>query len=104
MAQNNNQKEFFRVYIRNREGILLQEEIKTLSSSNEKGPFDILGEHENFISIIKDFLVVRKKDGTKQEIKIDSGVIKVYTNEVWVYIGILSHLTAQAETTTRKKH
>ncbi|MFH1536278.1 MAG: hypothetical protein ABIC96_04420 [Patescibacteria group bacterium] len=84
-------KKYFSVIIRNRERILIQEEVKSLSSINEKGPFDILGEHENFISIIKEHLIIEKKDGTKQEIKFDNGIVKVYANEVQVYIGILSH-------------
>lgn len=83
-------KEYFSIIIRGREKILVQGEIKSLSSVNEKGPFDILGQHENFISLIKEYLIVGKKDGTKQEIKFDNGIVKVDTNQVQVYIGILS--------------
>lgn len=62
--------------------------VKTVSSYNEKGPFDILSEHENFISLIKQKIVIHKLDNKIQEFKIDNGVLRVYKNEVNIYIGI----------------
>ena len=76
--------------VRERERVLFEGEASALSSFNERGLFDILPEHTNFISLIKDFLVVHKLDGTQSEIKIKDGVLKVYKNRVWVYLGILS--------------
>lgn len=73
-----------------------------VSSYNDKGPFDILSEHENFITIIKKKLVIfpiqtspsRVSRGTdsgpsgKMEWDIDQGVLKVRENKVNVFFGI----------------
>ena len=76
------------VSIRNRQGVLFSGTVKAVSSYNDKGPFDILAEHENFISLIKQKIVIHKNDNKTEEFKIDNGVLRVYKNEVNVYIGI----------------
>lgn len=66
-----------------------------VSSYNDRGPFDILSEHENFITIIKKKLVIfpfqtsgsSSKD-SKMEWDIDQGVLKVRENKVNVFFGI----------------
>lgn len=85
-------KNFIRVVIRNRENILFDEEITAISSYNEKGLFDVLPLHANFISIIKDALILHKGGKDKQEMKIDGGVLRVHENQVHIYLGLLSHL------------
>ena len=76
------------LYIRNKQGILFEGTVKAVSSYNDKGLFDILGKHENFISLIKYKIVIYKNNKEKQEIKIDSGVLRVYKNKVDIYVGI----------------
>ena len=78
------------VTIKNRKGVLVQEEVKAVSSINDKGIFDILPEHANFISIIKDNITLHKKDGSKNEMKISKGVLRVYQNQI--------HIGKQSET------
>ncbi|MEK7526187.1 MAG: hypothetical protein AAB546_01765 [Patescibacteria group bacterium] len=74
--------------VRDRTTTLFNGEIKNLSSVNEKGKFDILGEHANFISIVKEKLIVRLLDGKQQEIPIDQGVLKVRENKIVIFLGI----------------
>lgn len=74
--------------IRNRQGIVFNEEVKALSSINERGPFDVLPEHANFISIIKENLIIHKKEGSKQEMKIPSGILRVHENRIEVYLEV----------------
>lgn len=81
-------KDTISVIIRNRKGIVLEEEVKAVTSFNEKGVFDVLPEHANFISIIKDNLTIHKKGGEKKEIKINQGILKVYENEINIYLDI----------------
>jgi F0F1-type ATP synthase epsilon subunit len=76
------------ITIKNRQGSLLSDTVKAVSSLNDKGPFDILPEHENFISLIKQKIIVHKNDNKTEEFKIDNGVLRVYKNEVNIYIGI----------------
>jgi len=74
----------------NRQGILFSGRVKAVSSYNEKGLFDILSEHENFISLIYEKIVIHKNDNQEEQIKIESGVLRVYKNKVDIYVGILS--------------
>lgn len=78
------------VVIQNRDGILVEEDIKALTSLNHKGTFDILPLHENFISLIKDFIILHKKNGESKEIKITEGVLEVENNKITVFLDIFS--------------
>jgi F0F1-type ATP synthase epsilon subunit len=76
------------ISIRNKQGLIFKDKVKAVSSYNEKGLFDILPEHENFISLIKEKIVIHKNDDQKEEIKIGSGVLRAYENNVNIYVGI----------------
>lgn len=76
------------VVVRTKEGVIFQNKVKAVTSYNEKGPFDILPEHENFISLINQHLVIHTLDGKQNEIKVDTAVIKVYKNEVHIFLGL----------------
>ena len=78
------------VTVRNRTQILFSEFVKSLTSKNDTGIFDILPEHANFISLIGGSLVLRKLDGQKQEIPLRNGVIKVKDNAIYCYIDLIS--------------
>ncbi len=58
------------ISIVNGEGVVFEGEAKALSSYNEGGIFDVLPMHANFISIIKQAVVVHHHSGEKKEIKI----------------------------------
>lgn len=75
--------------IRDRNNLLFQGEVKAISSFNDKGPFDILPQHANFISIIKKNIVIHVSTKEKKQIELESGILKVRDNNVEVYLGIL---------------
>lgn len=75
--------------IRKRERILFDGEVKSFTSYNTRGTFDVLYEHANFISIISNNCVIRKIDGTVSNIKIEEGIVRVKENKVTVYLGIM---------------
>ena len=77
------------VSVRDRSGILFEGEAEAVSSVNEKGPFDILPLHANFISIISRTLALHIKSNVRKEIPIQKGVLIVRENRVEVYLGIL---------------
>lgn len=68
--------------------ILFEGEIESLSSVNDTGKFDVLQEHANFISLIRDYLVITEKGGRTQEMKIGSGILKVLDNKANIYLGV----------------
>lgn len=74
--------------IRSKQGILFKDTVKALTSYNEKGVFDILPEHANFISIIKEKIIIHKNLNQNQEMKIENGVLRVYKNKVNIYVGV----------------
>lgn len=75
--------------IRKREKVLFEGEIKSFTSHNTRGTFDVLYKHANFISIINRNCVIRKLDGSVNEIKIEEGIIRAHDNKVTVYLGIM---------------
>jgi len=76
------------VQVKSPENIVFEGEADAITSVNERGRFDVLPFHANFISIIKDVLVVREKGGKMNEIKIDGGVIKANENKIFIFLGI----------------
>jgi len=74
--------------IRSREGIIYHGEIKSLTSVNEQGRFDILAGHANFISLIKEILIIRETTGEAKEIKITDGILRVDKKKVEIYLGL----------------
>ena len=76
------------VSVRNREKIIYDSAALAVSSVNEKGIFDILPEHINFITMIKDSLTIHKPDKTDQEYKIRTGLMRVQRNVVEIYVGL----------------
>lgn len=75
--------------VRKWEKVLFEGEVKSFTSLNERGVFDVLGQHANFISLINKSCVIRKTDGTTSEIKIKEGIVHVLDNRVTVYVGIM---------------
>ena len=71
-----------------RQAVLFEGEVKTVSSVNDTGIFDVLEQHTSFISLIKDKLVIHTLDGKEQEMKIQDGIMRVYKNEVSVFLGL----------------
>ena len=77
------------VTIRDREGTLFEGKAEAVSSFNEKGPFDILPLHANFISLITNSVVLRVPGAAPREISLKTGILKAKENRVEVYVGIL---------------
>jgi F0F1-type ATP synthase epsilon subunit len=80
-------EELISVKIQNLEEIVFEGEVKGISSVNEQGLFDVISLHTNFITLIKEKIILHKNGGD-QEIKVDSGVLKVYENKIYVFLGI----------------
>lgn len=61
----------------------------SLSAVNDTGPFDILPEHHNFISLLNACdLVVRTVANGDQKIRISGGLIHVKADEVIVFLDV----------------
>ncbi|MGD9128891.1 MAG: hypothetical protein PVJ09_00130 [Candidatus Woesebacteria bacterium] len=71
-------------------GLILEEEVDAISSENEEGVFDVLPQHSNFISIIKNKLILHKNKKKFKEIKLDLGVIRLIANQAKIYLDLES--------------
>ena len=76
-----------RVIIKNRENTLFDGQVSAISSFNDVGLFDILPMHENFISLIKDKIILHRSEKQK-EVKISQGVLKVREHKVNIYLDL----------------
>lgn len=79
-----------RLYLRviNREKVVYDGEVESVSSVNDKGEFDVLALHSRFISIIQDRLVIRELDGSVVEQKVEKGIMRVHEKGVQVFLGL----------------
>ena len=82
-----NVKQFY-IKITNPEGLVYGGNAISVSSTNDTGPFDVLYMHTNFITIIKEKLILRTSEGDVKEYKLDTGILRTAENVVDVYLGI----------------
>lgn len=71
-----------------RQGILFDSEVDSLTSKNTEGTFDVLRQHAQFISIIKEKIIIRNINGKIQEVPVDNAVMRVKGELVQVFLGI----------------
>lgn len=74
------------VVVRNKDNILFSGDVFAITSVNDKGIFDILPQHENFISLIKDTVTIHKTRKENQEIHIENGILRVSKDKVYIYV------------------
>ncbi len=59
---------------------------KSFSSVNEKGTFDILPAHENFVSVISGPIVIEDEGGVKKQFTVENAVVEASGNLVKVFV------------------
>ncbi|HIA91983.1 TPA: hypothetical protein EYO12_02595 [Candidatus Saccharibacteria bacterium] len=69
--------------------VFYEGEAESVSALNKTGPFDILGGHANFLSILEPCEVLVRKDKDHEEkIPVEFGVIHVNANAVTVFVDV----------------
>ncbi len=76
------------VIVRDRKGVVWEGEATAVTGRNIAGPFDVLPQHANFISIISKKLVIKTADKKNREFNVESGILQVRENKVMVYLGV----------------
>ena len=88
-SNNNNDNELtLDVYVRSRTKNYFQGSARSLTATNKTGQFDILPMHANFITMVKDWVIVDKGLSTEKKIEFTSAVISVNGNHLDVYVGV----------------
>lgn len=78
----------FHLKIVAKDGILFEGDIKSLTSYNSKGRFDILAFHANFISIIFKSIRIVDVKGNSKEMTIEKALLRNRQNNTEIYLGI----------------
>jgi F0F1-type ATP synthase epsilon subunit len=78
----------FHLKIVAKDGILFDGDIKSLTSYNDNGKFDILAFHANFISIIYKSIKIVDVRGQEKEMTIEKALLKNRQNNLEIYLGI----------------
>lgn len=77
-----------RTVVRDTQTIIFDGEVDRISSFNEIGRFDIFPMHANFISIIRQQIVLYNKNQKVKELPVEQAIIKVKQDVVHVFLGI----------------
>lgn len=76
------------VTMKSREKEFFEGEAKSVTSSNDDGVFNVLPQHANFITMIKDFVKIGLEDGESKDFEISSGVLRVYEGKVDIFLTV----------------
>jgi F0F1-type ATP synthase epsilon subunit len=76
------------VSIKNKKEQLYLGEASSITSKNDRGVFDILPYHVNFITLIYDFIVIDRDLPTEKRYEMDNGILYTISNKVEIYIGL----------------
>ena len=79
---------YLEVNVRSRKKSYFTGSAASLTSLNDKGEFDILPQHANFISLIKDYITLGKGAKEEQKFTISTGVLRVERNKVDVFLNV----------------
>lgn len=75
--------------VRNREKIVVDQDIKALSGYNQKGIFDILPSHSNFISLVDNKIIFFDLQGKELQMGLTKAIMRVENNMIDIYLDIL---------------
>ncbi len=77
------------ISIRSRNDVVFAGKIWTLTSYNDTGEFDVLPQHANFVTLIKDVIILNKSRQDEKKIEVKSGgLMNVEQDRIDVYLGI----------------
>jgi F0F1-type ATP synthase epsilon subunit len=76
------------VNVRSRSKNFFEGTAKTVTSINQTGEFDILPLHANFITLIRDYVLIDKGMSVEKKIIIKSAVLSVIGGRIDVYVEV----------------
>ena len=78
----------FKVKISDTEHVLFEGDVERISSYNEMGPFDIYPMHANFISIVRQEVILYNAGQVVKNFKFEQAVMKVKADSAHIFLGI----------------
>lgn len=78
----------FQVIFSQREGIIYKGAAEAVTAFNEVGQFDVLENHAQIISLIKDKIILHQLGGYRREFALKTGILSVANNLVKVFFNV----------------
>ncbi len=72
--------------------ILWEGTAKSVSSKNNFGPFDLLPEHANFVTLVKKEPIIIRSTKEEKTFSFDSAIIYIHKNKVLIFAQIESKI------------
>lgn len=72
--------------VRSRDEILYNGKVKSLTSYNSSGLFDILPEHSNFISLVDKEIRFTDIDAKEHLVSLEKGILRVVKDQIQVFL------------------
>lgn len=76
------------VTVKSKDSTLYSGPAATVTSTNDRGIFDILPFHTNFITLINKYVILDKGLSSEKRFDLEKGVMYVMANKIDVYVGI----------------
>lgn len=76
------------ISIKKPEATIFEGTVNAVTSISNKGKFDVLPYHTNFIALIKEEIIIYEDGKKPQIIPIDTGVMKVAGNNIKIILGV----------------
>ena len=77
-----------KVSIKSRVKSLFDGSATSVTSKNTTGEFDVLGSHANFVTLIKEKLILDKGLSTEKKFDVNSGILSCNSDVVVVYLDL----------------
>lgn len=68
--------------------IYFDDDALSISAENDTGPFDVLPQHHNFITLLNPCQILIRTDGGDKKVNISRGVMHVRDNSVTVFLDV----------------
>lgn len=78
------------IIVRNKDQVLYSGQAFAVTAYNDNGLFDVLAQHESFISLIRNKVVIHITPTKTQEIQIENGILRVYKDQIFIYVNFKS--------------
>lgn len=76
------------VNIRNAKRNYFTGKVTSVTSLNDAGEFDILPQHANFISIIRNYVILDKNTPQEKKFVISTGILRAQQNKVDIFLDV----------------
>jgi F0F1-type ATP synthase epsilon subunit len=76
------------LHVRSRTTNYFQGKVKSVTSVNDTGEFDVLPMHANFITLVKDYVLLDKGSPTEKRIEFKTAVASIISNHIDIYVGV----------------